>query len=285
MARRIARAGFVLGLTSASMAASVVGLAPPAFAGNQISMQVHCELPLDQPPIEGEQLVTLEGPADAVRPGDKVKIRVTLGPNAGTSPIPFPGTPTTPSIELTMSGGATGTVRLQGPQMIVDIPGAPHQILIPPYEGELQIPIEATGDISLTPGKMVTTTAIFGSQVTTCFPTGPVPVSTVVKITNQDAPVNPAQGPASTTGAGPSAQSVVPAAPPSQAPVGTGSPSGPESPGPSSATIQAKSSASDSSGGGGLSGAAVFGIAAGALVLAMAVVTMLMSWRRHTEDD
>ncbi|MGR6997956.1 hypothetical protein ACU686_07395 [Yinghuangia aomiensis] len=240
---------------------------------------------MDQPPIEGEQLVTLEGPADAGPPRRQGQDPGDAGPERGHQPHPVPGHPDHPVDRTDHVRRRHRHVRLQGPQMIVDIPGAPHQILIPPYEGELQIPIEATGDISLTPGKMVTTTAIFGSQVTTCFPTGPVPVSTVVKITNQDAPVNPAQGPASTTGAGPSAQSVVPAAPPSQAPVGTGSPSGPESPGPSSATIQAKSSASDSSGGGGLSGAAVFGIAAGALVLAMAVVTMLMSWRRHTEDD
>jgi hypothetical protein len=267
------------------MAASVLGLAPPAFAGNQVSMQVHCELPLDQPPIEGEQLVQLDGPADAVRPGDKVKIRVTLGPNAGTSPIPLPGTPTTPSIELTMSGGASGTVRLQGPQMIVDIPGAPHQIVIPPYEGELQIPIEAKGDIELAPGKMVTTTSVFGSQVTTCFPLTPAPVSAVVRITDQDAPVNPAQGPASGgQSASTSPQSVVPAAPPSAVPAGTGSTATQAEPERSSATIKAGGAASESSGG-GLSGAAVFGIAAGALVLMMAVVTMLMSWRRHTEDD
>lgn len=279
MARRIARAGFALGLTSATLAASVVGLAPPAFAGTQVSMQVNCQLPLDQPSATGEQLVTLDGPAEAVRPGDKVKIRVTLGPNIATSPIPFPGTPLTPSIDLTMSGGATGTVRLLGPQMLVDIPGHPNLIVVPPYEGELTIPIEARGDISLTPGKMVTNTAIFGMQTTTCTPISPVDVSTVVKITVQDPPLGPAQGPA-----GSAPQSVVPAVSPSAAPVfGTATATGPQAPEPSSATIKAGGSASSSDD--GLSGAAIFGIAAGALVLLMAVVTMLMSWRRHTEDD
>lgn len=282
MARRIARAGFALGLTSATLAASVVGLAPPAFAG-QVGMQVNCQLPLDQPSATGEQLVTLEGPAEAVRPGSKVKIRVTLGPNIATSPIAFPGTPLTPSIDLTMTGGATGTVRLLGPQMLVDIPGHPNLIVVPPYEGELTIPIEARGDISLTPGKMVTNTAIFGVQTTTCTPIAPVEVSTVVKITAQDPPLGPAQGPAGPTGQE-APQSVVPAAPPSDLPAfGTATATAPEEPEPSSATVKAEGSSASSDD--GLSGAAIFGIAAGALVLLMAVVTMLMSWRRHTEDD
>lgn len=285
MARRITRAGFVLGLTSATLAASGVGLAPPAAAGTRVAMQVSCQLPLDQGVHEGEQLVTLDGPAEAVRPGDKVKIRVTLGPNVATSPIPFPGTPLTPSIDLTMSGGATGTVRLFGPQMLVDIPGHPNQIVVPPYEGELTIPIEARGDISLTPGKMVTNTSIFGVQTTTCTPITPVQVSAVVKITTQDPPVGPAQGPAGTNGQGGQAPpTIVPAAPPSEMPAfGTATATGPAEPERSSATL--KSASSSSGDGGGLSGAAVFGIAAGVLVLLMAVVTMLMSWRRHTEDD
>ncbi|MDI2132286.1 hypothetical protein [Yinghuangia seranimata] len=283
MARRIARAGFVLGLTSASVAASVIGLAPTAYAGTTVPMQVHCELPLEQPAIEGEQLVTLDGPAEAVRPGAKVKIRVTLGPNAGTSPIPFPGTLLTPSIDLTMSGGASGTVRLQGPQMRVDIPGAPHQIVVPPYEGELSIPIEARGDISLTPGKMVTNTQTFGDQITTCFPTSPVGVSTVIRITAQDAPPNPAQGPAGTS-TSQSPQAAVPVAPQSPPAFGTATGTGAPEPERSSATLKASGAAS-SSDGGGMSGAALFGIGAGVLVLAMAVVTMLLSWRRHTEDD
>ncbi|MCF2534026.1 hypothetical protein [Yinghuangia soli] len=284
MARRIARAGFVLGLTSASLAASVVGLAPPALAGTEVSMQVHCVLPLEQPAATGEQLVRLDGPETAVRPGDKVKIRVTLGPNIATSPIALPGTPLTPSIDLTMSGGASGTVRLLGPQMLVDIPGTPNQIVVPPYEGELTIPIEAKGDISLTPGKMVTNTHTFGLQTTTCTPIAPVPVSVVVKVTAQDAPLNPAQGPAQPSGQSAGPQTAVPA-PPSDLPVfGTATATAPVAPEPSSATIKPKGSASTSDEG-GMSGATIFAIAAGALVLMMAVVTMLMSWRRHTEDD
>ncbi|NUU22548.1 MAG: hypothetical protein HOV68_13685 [Streptomycetaceae bacterium] len=282
MAKHPAGAGFAAGLTSVILAASVVGLAPPAAAGTQVSMQVNCVLPLDQGEHQGEQLVTLDGPTEAVRPGDKVKIRVTLGPNVATSPIPLPGTPLTPSMELTLSGGATGTVRLFGPQMLVDIPGHPNQIVVPPYEGELTIPIEANGDIAIAPGRMITTTQVFGVQTTTCTPLAPPPVSTTIRITAQDAPLGPAAGPAGTTGQQP--QTSAPVVAGSELPAfSTATASGPTVPEASSATI--KAAGSDASDGGGMSGAALFGIAAGALVLLMAIVTMLMSWRRHTEDD
>ncbi|HSA51697.1 MAG TPA: hypothetical protein VLH10_16500 [Yinghuangia sp.] len=284
MARRKA-AWFALGLVPA-LAVPLAGPAPKAAAGTTVGMQVTCRLPLDQGTHTGEQLVTLDAPAEPARPGDKVKIRVTLGPSFATSPIALPGTPLTPSIEVTLSGGATGTVRLFGPQMLVDIPGHPDPIQVPPYEGELTIPIEARGDISLAPGKMVTNTTVLGVQTTTCTPIAPAGVSTVVKVAAQDAPPVSVQGPAGQAADPQLPPTAAPAAPPAtdMPALGTATATaGPAEPGPSSATIKAGGSAASEDT--GMSGAAVFGIAAGALVLLMAVVTMLMSWRRHTEDD
>lgn len=284
MARRKA-ARYALGL-AAALAASLAGPLPEAAAGTPVAVQMTCELPLGQGTHTGEQMVTLDAPADPVRPGDKVRIRVTLGPSFATSPIALPGTPLTPSIEVVLSGGATGTVRLFGPQTLVDIPGHPDPIVVPPYEGELTVPIEARGDIALAPGTTVTNTTVLGVQTTTCTPLAPAGVSTVVKVAAADAPPVPGGQPAPP--ADPQAPpTAVPAAPlATDVPLlgtatATAAPTGPE---PSSATLKAQNRGS-SDDGGGMSGATVFGIAAGALVLLMAVVTMLMSWRRHTEDD
>lgn len=282
--RKAAR--FALG-SAAALAASLAGPLPEAAAGTPVAVQVTCELPLDQGTHTGEQVVTLDAPVEPVRPGDKVRIRVTLGPSFATSPIALPGTPLTPSIELVLSGGATGTARVFGPQTLVDIPGHPDPILVPPYEGELTVPIEARGDIALAPGRMITNTTVLGVQTTTCTPLAPAAVSTVVRVAAADAPPVGAQGQAAPPADPWVPQTTIPAAPPATdvpalgTATATAAPTAPE---PSSATLKADDSAS-SSDDDGMSGATVFGIAAGAVVLLMAVVTMLMSWRRHTEDD
>ncbi|UGQ09502.1 hypothetical protein LO772_21455 [Yinghuangia sp. ASG 101] len=284
MARRKA-ARYALGL-AATVAACLAGPLPQAAAGTPVAMRVTCELPLGQGTHTGEQVVTLDAPAEPVRPGDKVRIRVTLGPSFATSPIALPGTPLTPSIEVVLSGGATGTVRLFGPQTLVDIPGHPDPIVVPPYEGELTVPIEARGDIALAPGRMVTNTTVLGVQTTTCTPDAPAAVSTVVAVA-ADAPLTAPEGQAAPPADPRAPRTAVPAPPPvTEAPLlgtatATAEPTGPE---PSSATLKAENRSS-SDGDDGMSGATVFGIAAGALVLLMAVVTMLMSWRRHTDDD
>jgi hypothetical protein len=271
-ASRTAAAALALGCTTGA----ALALAPSAVAAEPQTVQVHCVIPLDQPAVDGPQQVTLDGPTDPVRPGDKVKIKVTLGGSPATSPLPFPGTPLTPSIQLVMSGGASGELTLQGPKMRVDIPGTPALIMVPPYEGEITVPLDAKGDVLIAPGKMVTSTAIFGDQITTCFPIAPAPPALTLRV---DLAAKPLEGPS-----GPSAPERQPAA---QTSTGRA-----ESPAADSAQIAREASrgpaaeaAGRSKDDDGISGAAVFAIVAGVLVLAMAIVAMLHSWRRHEADE
>ncbi|MEU0939339.1 MULTISPECIES: hypothetical protein [unclassified Embleya] len=278
----MASAALALGCT----VGSALALAPPAGAAEPLIVQVHCVIPLDQPAVDGPQQISLEAPSDPVRPGDKVKIKVTLGGSPATSPLPFPGTPLTPSIQLVLSGGASGELTLQGPRMRVDIPGTPAQIVVPPYEGEITVPLDARGDIRIAPGKMVTSTAIFGDQITTCFPTAPAPPAATLKVDAAGkAPEGP-QGTAASPGAGQppasgatsaetaSQRAESPAASPGGVAEGAGKPSGVD--------IGTLSRGEDD---GDISGGTIALIVIGALILVMAAATMLYSWRRHEDDE
>lgn len=276
-APRTASAALALGCT----AVTALALSPVAAAAEPVTVPVHCVIPLEQPTVDGPQQITLEGPAAAVRPGDKVRIKVTLGGSPATSPLPFPGTPLTPSIQLVLSGGASGELTLQGPKMRVDIPGTPAQIVVPPYEGEITVPLDAESDILIAPGKMVTSTAIFGDQITSCFPTAPAPPAMTLKVATQAPPDVPSG--ASTVARPSSATTDVTAA---QTPTQRV-----ESPAADAAAIAREAALReaqapiDADGDDGPSGARIFAIVAGCLILVTAAITMLYSWRRHDDLD
>ncbi|MFE5333770.1 hypothetical protein ACFRCG_46010 [Embleya sp. NPDC056575] len=253
-----------------------LALAAPASA-EPLTVPVHCVIPLDQPAVDGPQQISLDGPTDPIRPGEKARIKVTLGGSPATSPLPFPGTPLTPSIQLVLSGGASGELTLQGPKMRVDIPGTPALIVVPPYEGEITVPLDAKGDIRIAPGKMVTTTAIFGDQITTCFPTAPAPPAMTLRVDLQGAaPDGPSGAPGDPTAGAPPASAQAPA----QAP-----PGGTQD--PTASAARSPDAMVESRGGddGEISGGAIIWIVAGGLILLMAASTMVFSWRRHKDDE
>ncbi|TXS36108.1 hypothetical protein [Streptomyces sp. OR43] len=153
-------AGAVLAWTGGTVA-----LAPLAHAGT-ITPTVHCVLPAGQGEATGPQQFGIELTPDVVDPGGKVHAKVTLGPSPATSGIGLSDVPTTPSVDLAMSGGATGTVTVTGPEVSLDVPsGKP--IEIPPYEGDFLIPANASGPITFTPLRNITRTKVLGSNYTT----------------------------------------------------------------------------------------------------------------------
>ncbi|HEY9331653.1 MAG TPA: hypothetical protein VIS09_25995 [Streptomyces sp.] len=153
-------AGAVLAWTGGTVA-----LAPLAHAGT-ITPTVHCVLPAGQGEATGPQQFGIELTPDVVDPGGKVHAKVTLGPSPATSGIGLNDVPTTPSVDLAMSGGATGTVTVTGPEVSLDVPsGKP--IEIPPYEGDFLIPANASGPITFTPLRNITRTKVLGSTYTT----------------------------------------------------------------------------------------------------------------------
>ncbi|MFJ7492328.1 hypothetical protein ACIQZB_13930 [Streptomyces sp. NPDC097727] len=153
-------AGAVLAWTG-----TTVALAPVAHAGT-VTPTVHCTLPAGQGEATGPQQMSVDLSPAVVDPGGKVHAKVTLGPSPATSGLSLSDVPTTPSIDFAMSGGATGTVTVTGPQINLDIPsGKP--IEIPPYEGDFIIPASAKGPISFTPVRNLTRTKVLGSTYET----------------------------------------------------------------------------------------------------------------------
>ncbi|WP_405713129.1 hypothetical protein [Streptomyces sp. NBC_00046] len=142
-----------------------VALAPVAEAGT-VTPTVHCSLPAGQGEATGPQQMSVDLSPAIVDPGGKVHAKVTLGPSPATSGLSLSDVPTTPSIDFAMSGGATGTVTVTGPQINLDIPsGKP--IEIPPYEGDFLIPADASGPIDFTPIRNLTRTKVLGSTYET----------------------------------------------------------------------------------------------------------------------
>ncbi|WP_328303385.1 WxL domain-containing protein [Streptomyces sp. NBC_00435] len=152
-------------MTTALALAGAV-LAPAAQAGT-IRPTVHCVLPAGQGDPSGPQDVTVELSPASVAPGGKVHAKVTLGPGPAVSPMKLDDVPSTPSIDLVMSGGATGKVTVQGPTVLVDVPAQPAPIVIPPYEGDFFVPANASGPIQFSPVRMNTATVVFGGNYNT----------------------------------------------------------------------------------------------------------------------
>lgn len=139
----------------------LTALAPTASAG-VTTPTVHCVLPAGQGEGTGPQTmnVTLT-PTDAA-PGTQVHAVVTLGNSPVNSTQTLSNIPTTPSIQLAMSGGATGTVTVTGPTIpISTTSGQP--VPIPTYEGDFLLPANAQGAVNFTPLRTDTATVVIGS--------------------------------------------------------------------------------------------------------------------------
>lgn len=159
------------GGTAAAGAALVFGglglsaLAPAAMAGT-VTPNVHCVLPAGQGEATGPQSMQVElTPANAV-PGSQVHAVVTLGTGPANSTQTLSNIPTTPSIDLAMSGGATGTVTVTGPTIPISTT-AGQPVVIPTYQGDFILPNTAQGVVNFTPVRNVTKTVVFGGTYTT----------------------------------------------------------------------------------------------------------------------
>ncbi|MFI6649816.1 hypothetical protein ACIBI8_19645 [Streptomyces sp. NPDC050529] len=148
-----------LGCVGATAAPSPPDL---AAAAGTVTPDVHCVLPAGQGEATGPQEMTVELSPAVVEPGGKVHATVTLGPSPATSAIELKDVPTIPSLDLAMSGGATGTVTVRGAEFSMDVPAETH-IEIPTYEGDFLVPADASGEISFAPIRTLTQTKVFGS--------------------------------------------------------------------------------------------------------------------------
>ncbi|MFD9422790.1 MULTISPECIES: WxL domain-containing protein [unclassified Streptomyces] len=163
---------FVLSLSCVGATAGAAGAGPGAGSGGgaeagvgaagTVTPTVHCVLPAGQGEATGPQEITVELTPAVVAPGGTVHAEVTLGPSPATSGIALEDVATIPSLDLAMTGGATGTVTVRGAEFTMDIP-AGQPIEIPPYEGDFLVPADASGEISFAPLRTLTQTKLFGS--------------------------------------------------------------------------------------------------------------------------
>lgn len=155
-------------LVSAGLLAGGVGLsalAPAAYAGTT-TPTVHCVLPAGQGEGTGPQSMNVTLSPTSAAPGTQVHAVVTLGTGPVNSTQTLSNIPTTPSIQLAMSGGATGNVTVTGPTIpISTTSGQPVQI--PTYEGDFVLPSTAQGVVNFTPIQTNTKTVVFGGTYNT----------------------------------------------------------------------------------------------------------------------
>ncbi|WP_327337110.1 WxL domain-containing protein [Streptomyces sp. NBC_01324] len=153
---------FVLSLGCVGAAAPLPPYHATAAAAGTVTPTVHCTLPAGQGEATGPQEMNVELSPAVVAPGGKVHAKVTLGASPATSAIALDDVPTIPSLDLAMSGGATGTVTVRGAEFTMDVP-AGQPIEIPAYEGDFLVPVDASGEISLAPVRTLTQTKVLGS--------------------------------------------------------------------------------------------------------------------------
>ncbi|MFJ2087709.1 hypothetical protein ACIOEW_00405 [Streptomyces sp. NPDC087901] len=153
---------FVLSLGCVGATAAPSPSAGTAAAAGTVTPTVHCVLPAGQGEATGPQEMTVDLSPAVVEPGGKVHATVTLGPSPATSAIALEDVPTIPSLDLAMSGGATGTVTVRGAEFSMDVPVGTN-IEIPTYEGDFLVPADASGEISFAPIRTLTQTKVFGS--------------------------------------------------------------------------------------------------------------------------
>ncbi|WP_436775524.1 WxL domain-containing protein [Yinghuangia sp. YIM S09857] len=143
----------------------LVALAPAAQAGT-VTATVHCTLPAGQGESEGPQDITVELTPATAAPGDQVTAKVTLGPGPAKSTVTLDDVLTTPTIDLAMRGGASGTVTVTGAEVPLDVVTG-ESPPIPPYEGKFTVPASADGKVEFTVSKMISYTKLFGSTFQT----------------------------------------------------------------------------------------------------------------------
>lgn len=172
MMRVSKRTAALLGAVTMAGTAGLTALAPSAVAGT-VTVQAACKVPIvgDQngPQEIKVDFTPVEGPA-----GTTVTATVDLGPPPIKSPIAVSNAKAQSTLQLTMSGAATGTIDLAGPEVTLDIP-ANVPINPAPFTKTFTIPAGASaGDIAFTPKGTINNTDIpgFGKQVANCTFTG-----------------------------------------------------------------------------------------------------------------
>lgn len=158
-------------LATAALAgtAGLTVLAPAASAGT-VTPTVDCLVEaLGNKHFIGPQDITVAATPTTVDPGGSTNLKVTLGASPATSPVSFTGVKVTPSIELQLGGGATGTVTVTGPETTMDVV-KDAAIIPPPYTGDITIPGTAAGSVTITPVKLVTKIFIPGVNITQLTP-------------------------------------------------------------------------------------------------------------------
>ncbi|HSA51698.1 MAG TPA: hypothetical protein VLH10_16505 [Yinghuangia sp.] len=162
------RTAAFLGAVTIAGTAGLTALAPSAYAGT-VTMDAACKVPVigdkNGPQEIKVDFDTTEGPAGAT-----VTATVDLGPPPITSPFALTGAKAQSTLQLTMSGAATGQIDLAGPEVTLDIP-ANVPIDPAPFTKTFVVPGGAAdGELKFVPKGTVNVTEVsgFGRQEAPC---------------------------------------------------------------------------------------------------------------------
>lgn len=162
------RAAAFLGAVTIAGTAGMVALAPTAFAG-EVTMTATCQVPVLGQKV-GPQTIKVDFDKTSGQAGDTVTATVDLGPPPITSPANFANAKAQSTLKLKMTGSATGSIELAGPEVTLDIV-ANVPIDPQPYTATFTIPASAgAGKLEFTPEGTANVTDLpgLGKQTAPC---------------------------------------------------------------------------------------------------------------------
>jgi hypothetical protein len=166
MIRLKRQAAAFVGAAAVIGSAGLVALAPTALAGTA-TMDATCQVPF-LGEKKGPQEIKVDFQTTSGQAGTTVTANVDMGPPPITSPAAFPGAKAKVTLHLKMSGAATGTLDLVGPEVTVDIP-ANLPIDPAPFTTTFTVPdVTAAGDIKFVPSGSTNFTGVAGGQTAEC---------------------------------------------------------------------------------------------------------------------
>ncbi|MET7300813.1 hypothetical protein [Embleya sp. NPDC005575] len=135
----------------------MVAFAPAAHAADPVKVNMTCKIPYPPgaPDVTDDFNITLEMPTTKTAPGGEATVKVKMGatpvkgPETLKDPVPFNAT-----FDAKASGGSTQDLKIVGePGKVQVTKGEP--ITLPDFDAKIKVPADATGDIDITPTKLL----------------------------------------------------------------------------------------------------------------------------------
>ncbi|MFI6983938.1 hypothetical protein ACIBSV_35705 [Embleya sp. NPDC050154] len=135
----------------------MVVLAPAAQAADSVKVNMTCQIPYPpgSPDVTADFNIAMEVPTGKTAPGGEATVKMTMGATPVNGPVSLPDpVDFTATFDAKASGGSTQTTKIVGESGKIQVTeGQP--ITLPPFNAKIKVPSDATGDIDITPTKLV----------------------------------------------------------------------------------------------------------------------------------